>query len=101
MQAKIYIPELIPTVFFAAEVVLSGVNWLSVHAAVMAINEVLEKEDNDETFKALHNPAACLVDLQFENAPWYQGTLLKAKRDKTTKSGAQVRWPPSVSYQIL
>ena len=61
-----------------------------VHAAVMAINEVLEKEDSDETLKALQNPAACLVDVQAENALRYQVTLLTAKRDKTAKAGAQV-----------
>ena len=68
----------------------------SVHAAVMAINEVLEKEDNDVTLKALKNPAACLVDVLVENAPRYQGTLLKAKRDKTAKAGAQVKHPTFV-----
>ena len=62
----------------------------SVHAAVMAINEVLEKEDIVETFKALQNPAACLVDVHLENAPRYQVTLLKSKRDKASKAGPQV-----------
>jgi Ras GTPase-activating-like protein IQGAP1 len=66
-----------------------SVDEAAVHAAVMAINEVLEKEDNDVTLKALKNPAACLVDVLVENAPRYQGTLLKAKRDKTAKAGAQ------------
>ena len=61
-----------------------------VHAAVMAINEVLEKEDSQETLKALQNPAACLVDVQAGNALRYQVTLLAAKRDKTAKAGAQV-----------
>ena len=62
----------------------------TVHAAVMAINEVLEKEDSDETLKALQNPAACLVDVQSENASHYQVTLLTAKKEKTSKAGAQV-----------
>ena len=61
-----------------------------VHAAVMAINEVLEKEDSDETLRALQNPAACLVEVQIKNAPRYQVCLLNAKRDKTAKAGAQV-----------
>ena len=56
----------------------------------MAINEVLEKEDSQETLNALQNPAACLVDVQAGNAPRYQVTLLAAKRDKTAKAGAQV-----------
>jgi hypothetical protein len=66
-----------------------SVDEAAVHAAVMAINEVLEKEDSDETLKALQNPAACLVDVQAENALRYQVTLLTAKRDKTAKAGAQ------------
>ena len=71
--------------------------FVSVHAAVMAINEVLEKEDSDETFRALQNSAACLVDVLVENAPRYQVTLLKAKRDKSAKAGAQVKHPLSCS----
>ena len=62
-----------------------------VHAAVMAINEVLEKDDSDETLKALHNPAACLVDVQSDNSVRYQVTLLRLKRNKTSKAGAPVR----------
>ena len=62
----------------------------------MAINEVLEKEDSSETLKALRNPAACLVDVLVENAPRYQGTLLKEKRDKSAKAGAQVKHPSFV-----
>lgn len=84
-------------------------NVCLVHAAVMAINEVLEKEDSDETIKALQNPAACLVDVQPENSQRYQVTLLKAKREKTAKSVAQVSivlscwWinPSSVAYIIV
>ena len=57
----------------------------------MAINEVLEREDDDETLRALQNPAACLVDIQSENGPRYQVTLLHLKREKTAKSGAQMR----------
>lgn len=75
-------------------------NLFSVHAAVMAINEVLEKEDSDETFKALQNPAACLVDLLSENGPRYQVTLLTSKRDKSAKAGAQVKLPYCTIYTI-
>ena len=62
-----------------------------VHAAVMAINEVLEKEDVAETLRALQNPAACLVDVQLENGPRYQVSLLSAKREKSSNAGAHVR----------
>ena len=68
-------------------------SWiLTVHAAVMAINEVLEKEDAQETLKALQNPSACLVDVQAGNAERYQPHLLQAKRDKAEKAGSQVKW---------
>ena len=65
--------------------------WGAVHAAVMAINEVLEKEDPEETVKALQNPAACLVDVQAENAQRYQSSLLNAKREKSATAVSQVR----------
>lgn len=64
----------------------------TVHAAVMAINEVLEKEDAQETLKALQNPSACLVDVQAGNAERYQPHLLQAKRDKAERAGSQVKW---------
>ena len=62
----------------------------SVHAAVMAINEVLEREVVAETLRALQNPAACLVDVLPKNAPRYHPSLLSAKRDKSAKAGDQV-----------
>ena len=73
----------------------------AVHAAVMAINEVLEKEDSDETFKALQNPAACLVDVLSENAPRYQVSLLKSKRDKSTSAGLQASLVMYYAVNIL
>lgn len=56
----------------------------------MAINEVLEKEEDGETLKALQNPAACMVDVQPNNSERYQVTLLQSKRDKTARACAQV-----------
>ena len=57
----------------------------------MAINETLEKDDPQETLTSLQNPCACLAKVEADNADRYHTTLLQAKRDKTARSGAQVR----------
>ena len=59
------------------------------HAAIMAVNEALEKEDSAETIAALRNPNTCLVKVEGGNAERYQAILIQAKRDKGTR--AQVK----------
>ena len=56
----------------------------------MAINEVLEKDDPQETLVSLQNPCACLGKVEADHADRYHATLLHAKRDKAARSGAQV-----------
>ena len=59
------------------------------HAAIMAVNEALEKEDRAETLTALRNPNTCLVKVEGDNAERYQGLLVKAKREKALKAQVQ------------
>ena len=56
------------------------------HAAIMAVNEALEKEDSTETLAALRNPNTCLVKVERDNAERYQGLLVNAKKEKALKA---------------
>ena len=52
------------------------------HAAVIAINDAVEKQVSEDTLKALHNPNAMLVTLINDNQNLYQETLYNAKQSK-------------------
>ena len=73
-----------------------SVDEAAMHAAILAVNEALEKESSTETLAALRNPNTCLVKVEGDNAERYQNILIKAKRDKAAK--AQVR---IVQVQLL
>lgn len=53
-----------------------------VHAAVIAINEAVDKQDVEGTFKALQNPNATLKNLKGDNREDYQNVLYAAKQSK-------------------
>ncbi|XP_041369796.1 ras GTPase-activating-like protein IQGAP1 isoform X2 [Gigantopelta aegis] len=59
------------------------VDEAALHAAIIAINEAIEKQVSKETFMALQNPAACLVNLVAEEEGDYQAMLYDAKQAKT------------------
>lgn len=61
------------------------VDEAAIHAAIMAINEALERENSQETFNALSNSNACLTKLDQANADKYQTLLMGAKREKAAK----------------
>ena len=61
------------------------VDEATIHAAIMAVNEALEKENSQETFQALSNPNTCLINLEEENAEKYQDALLYGKKEKASK----------------
>jgi hypothetical protein len=63
-----------------------SVDEAAMHAAIMAVNEALDKESSAETLAALRNPNTCLVKVEGDNAERYQGILIKAKRDKASKA---------------
>ncbi|XP_078316270.1 ras GTPase-activating-like protein IQGAP1 isoform X2 [Crassostrea virginica] len=54
----------------------------ALHAAIIAINEAIDKEDAEETMKALRNPSAMLVNLAEDLPDNYQATLYEAKMTK-------------------
>ena len=60
----------------------------TIHAAIMAVNEALEKENSTETYNALSNPNTCLKHLDGGNAERYQSSLLQAKREKASRNQA-------------
>lgn len=63
---------------------------LAVHAAIIAINEAIDKEDSEETMKALRNPSAMLVNLAEDLPDNYQNTLYEAKMTKSEISRNKV-----------
>lgn len=54
----------------------------ALHAAIIAINEAIDKEDPEETMAALRNPSALLVHLSGDGGKDYQALLFTAKQTK-------------------
>lgn len=61
------------------------------HAAVIAINEAIDKGQAEGTMSALHNPNAMLRNTNEELAQDYQDTLSQAKRRKENLASGHVR----------
>ncbi|XP_001364413.1 ras GTPase-activating-like protein IQGAP1 isoform X1 [Monodelphis domestica] len=59
-----------------------SVDEAALHAAVIAINEAIERRIPADTFVALKNPNAMLVNLEEPLASTYQDILYQAKHDK-------------------
>nr|XP_039271363.1 ras GTPase-activating-like protein IQGAP1 isoform X2 [Styela clava] len=59
-----------------------SVDEAALHAAIIAINEALDKDVVEETFSTLQNPNACLNGITQDNAEEYQNRLKEAKRVK-------------------
>lgn len=62
-------------------------NWqtvtcFSVHAAVIAINEAIDRQVPADTLTAMKNPNAMLINLDDQLESTYQATLYRAKQDK-------------------
>lgn len=62
-----------------------------VHAAVIAINEAIDRRVPADTFTALKNPNAMLVNLEEPLASTYQDVLYQAKQDKMTNAKNRVK----------
>lgn len=60
-----------------------SVDEAALHAAVIAINEAIDRGVPTETFTALKNPNAMLVNLNEPLSTVYQNTLSQAKQHKT------------------
>lgn len=68
--------------------------FLTVHAAVIAINDAIDHKDANGTLEALHNPSAHLVDISPDNAEEYQEALYQAKATKAAQALAKVCFFP-------
>eukprot|EP00795_Rhopilema_esculentum_P006085 gene6085-11469_t len=66
-------------------------NDAATHAAIVAINETIDKNDPDELFKVLSNPAARLLNLYESNKVGYQNKLAEEKHRKTAAAEAKNR----------
>lgn len=69
----------------------------SVHAAVIAINDAVEKGQMSVTMGALNNPNAMLKNIQEALAQEYQDALSQAKARKQDQSSGRVRSLPNAS----
>lgn len=65
--------------------------FFSVHAAVIAINEAIEKGVADQTIITLKNPNAMLVNVEEDLAHVYQKELSEAKKRKEESARLKVR----------
>uniref|UniRef100_A0A7N8YBW8 IQ motif containing GTPase activating protein 3 n=1 Tax=Mastacembelus armatus TaxID=205130 RepID=A0A7N8YBW8_9TELE len=71
-----------------------SVDEAAVHAAVIAINEAVDRGEVEVTAAALRNPNAMLRDLQEALVGIYQEMLRQAKRRKAERAAGRVRvWP--------
>lgn len=64
---------------------------LTVHAAVLAINEAVERGVVEDTLAALQNPSALLGNLREPLAAIYQELLAQAKAEKAANARNHVR----------
>ena len=60
------------------------------HAAIVAINEAIDKNDPDELFKVLSNPEARILNLYEANKVGYRNKLSEEKARKTAAAEAKV-----------
>lgn len=72
------------------EVFIESFWYFAVHAAVIAINEAIDRGVPTETFTALKNPNAMLVNLNEPLSTVYQNTLSQAKQHKTENARKRV-----------
>uniref|UniRef100_A0A452TXQ8 IQ motif containing GTPase activating protein 1 n=1 Tax=Ursus maritimus TaxID=29073 RepID=A0A452TXQ8_URSMA len=67
-----------------------SVDEAALHAAVIAINEAVDRRIPADTFAALRNPNAMLVNLEEPLASTYQDVLYQAKQEKMTNAKNRV-----------
>uniref|UniRef100_A0A452SCT4 Ras GTPase-activating-like protein IQGAP1 n=1 Tax=Ursus americanus TaxID=9643 RepID=A0A452SCT4_URSAM len=68
-----------------------SVDEAALHAAVIAINEAVDRRIPADTFAALRNPNAMLVNLEEPLASTYQDVLYQAKQEKMTNAKNRVK----------
>lgn len=72
-----------------------------VHAAVIAINEAVERGCVEGTAQSLRNPNAMLTNLQEQLVVVYQEMLRQARAHKAAKASAKVREMKSCTWSHL
>ncbi|KAK6188369.1 hypothetical protein SNE40_004554 [Patella caerulea] len=60
-----------------------SVDDAALHAAIIAINEAVENQNHKETYTALQNPSAMLVNIDSDTSSEYQSILFEAKHTKS------------------
>lgn len=73
----------------------------SVHAAVIAINEAIDRGQAAATMAALNNPNAMLKNAKEALADDYQSTLGQAKARKLNQSSGKVRNPTNCDLYLI
>uniref|UniRef100_A0A8C3SRV9 IQ motif containing GTPase activating protein 3 n=1 Tax=Chelydra serpentina TaxID=8475 RepID=A0A8C3SRV9_CHESE len=68
-----------------------SVDEAAVHAAVLAINEAVERGEVEQTMAALRNPSAMLLDVRENLAAVYQEMLYQVKLEKAGDARNRVR----------
>ncbi|XP_065836977.1 ras GTPase-activating-like protein IQGAP1 [Oscarella lobularis] len=63
-----------------------SVDEAAVHAAILAINEAIDKGEASATLAALNNPVAGLLNVSAANADRYQDALSREKTEKVSKA---------------
>lgn len=71
------------------------------HAAVIAINEAIDRGQAPATMAALNNPNAMLKNAKEALAEDYQNTLSQAKTRKLNQSSRKVRNPTNWDLRLL
>ncbi|XP_063803170.1 ras GTPase-activating-like protein IQGAP3 isoform X2 [Pseudophryne corroboree] len=77
-----------------------SVDEAAVHAAVIAINEAVDRRVTQDTMAALRNPNAVLLNLQEKLAAVYQELLFQAKSTKTANARNKAAQKTSDSQDI-
>ena len=78
--------------------------FVTVHAAVIAINEAIDHQVASETVVALKNPAAHLNNIYTNLTETYQDVMFDAKQTKAEVARNKVNlhsYPPDTSLQVL
>lgn len=71
------------------------------HAAVIAINEAIDRGQAPATMAALNNPNAMLRNAKEALAEDYQNTLSQAKTRKLSQSSRKVRKPTNCDPHLI
>uniref|UniRef100_A0A674P3W5 IQ motif containing GTPase activating protein 2 n=1 Tax=Takifugu rubripes TaxID=31033 RepID=A0A674P3W5_TAKRU len=78
-----------------------SVDEAALHAAVIAINEAIDRGQAPATMAALNNPNAMLKNAKEALAEDYQNTLSQAKTRKLNQSSRKVRNPTNCDHLIV